>query len=124
MLWDSKFAVFAGIIPLEGIVAATGNGKPFWNVAGAPLGKNSISETISKIVVLVVGANRIVICVGVIGKRREAGAEAGADHGLLAQTVRQTDARRQIVVAGFHAQVRRIAAYACDDQRVVRCIVV
>ena len=76
--------------------------------------------------IAVVGANGVVVRVGVIRKGRVADAKACTDDRIGMDPVCETDARCEVPVLRSHAQVRRVASagVACHNQGVIGWVVV
>src|SRR6185312_6352493 len=53
----------------------------------------------------VIGANGIVVGVGVIGERRVADAEARANDGIVSSAIGETRSWSEVGVAGLHAKI-------------------
>ena len=74
--------------------------------------------------IAVVGANRVVVGVGVIHERRVADAESAAEDGVGMEPVSKSGTRSEVFVPSLHAQVGGIATNAGQNQGVVGRVVV
>ena len=111
------------MMPLLGIAIGTGAGK-----AGLEGCRRSVVQECRligiELLVAVVGAHRIVICVGIVLKRRIADAEPSANHCLIGGAVGKADARSEVGVPGLQTEIGRIRSQAGNDQGVRGRIVI
>ena len=74
--------------------------------------------------IAVVGADRVVVGIGVIRERNIADAESTANNSGVGDPVGESGARCEVVVFGDHAEVGRVGAQASQNDGVVGWIVV
>jgi len=74
--------------------------------------------------IAIVGADGVVVGVGVVGEWGVADAKATADDGVVSGTEGEAGARREVVVVRLEAEIGRIAADTGDDEGVGGLVVV